>query len=434
LMVISAVARPSRGQECSAEEVGGAIIVINLSLPSGVRGAEPHYTSTPHSCVSACCSAEEPSGDKPCNLVIFDARRTSEHPNCYLFYCPSAEACPMKPVTGVVSYKITRETHAPEDTTFQSEDFSSHAGAFISRSQSSHPNHATAFQQSVFHQTSEFLHHVGKHLDSSEFHTVFPESLEFPERAERPESVGSIPRQKVIKLLPSTSSAVQTGNPSALFPTAQSSAPELSTTSPLPKDATLLESHTTYLPSGVAKPAAVTMTTTAAFPPTATPRANPGIPTSSSAVAHVPLSSLTTFASISATKWVTTDSRSATTPSGTRTPAIPLEPTVVSSNTINHITFLSVSGFTLSTRDSPIAFPNDPQSNDPSDSETYFPESALTGKGIVQLEEKSLVAVLLFGVILLLLVIALKGKRIYECLQRRHYTRLDYLINGMYAD
>lgn len=59
----------------------------------------------------------------------------------------------------------------------------------------------------------------------------------------------------------------------------------------------------------------------------------------------------------------------------------------------------------------------------------------MRGKGVFQLGEKSsLVAALFFGVIFLLLVIVLTVKKIHESLQKRHYTRLDYLINGIYAD
>ncbi|NXN75100.1 MANS1 protein, partial [Himantopus himantopus] len=440
LLVITCVMpRPSLSQECSSERMEDTIIDINLSLPKGVRSAEPVYAPTPEACVRTCCSGEKLSGDKKCNLMIFDARRTSAHPNCYLFYCPSTEACPMKPATGFVSYKITGDTHAPENTSFKHEDFSSNgyslsldAGAFLSHSQTSHQNRTAALQQSVFHQASELLNHMGKHLDNTKFHTVFPES----QRAKHPESLDPIPRQKVINLPPNTSSAVQIGNPSASFLTTQSSTPEPSSTilTSLPTSTTRLKSRTTSLHPGGAKLATGT-TTTATFPPTVTTRAKPGIPPTSTAVTSVPLSSATTSASISTTKRVTTNSRFATVPSGLRTPATPPEPTVVSSNDTSHVTLLSFPGFTLSTSDSPTSFQNDPQGYDPSDSESYLPESVLRGKGGVQLGEKSsLVAALLFGVIFLLLVIALTGKKIHESLQKRHYTRLDYLINGMYAD
>ncbi|NXT32744.1 MANS1 protein, partial [Pelecanoides urinatrix] len=442
LLVIACVMPgPSLSRECSAEEREDAIIDINLSLPKGIRGAEPLYAPSPEVCLRACCAGEKLSGDKNCNLVIFDARRTSTHPNCYLFYCPSTEACPMKPATGFVSYKITTDTHALEDTSFKSEDFSSNgyslssgAGGFISRSQTSHQNRTAALQQSVFHQAPELLNHVAKHLDNSEFHTVFPES----QRAKHPESLDPVPKQKVINLPSNTSSAVRIGNPSALFPTTRSSVPEPSSTTliPLPTSTTRLESRTTSLPTGGAKPTAVTTTTTTAtFLPTANARAKPAIPATTIAVTHVPLSSPTTSASTSTTKQVTANSRSATAPSGLGTPAIPPKPTVVSSNNTSRVTLLSFSGFALSASDSPMASQNDPQGYDPSDSESYLPESVLRGEGVIQLGEKSsLVAALLFGVIFLVLVIALTGKKMHESLKRRRYTRLDYLINGMYAD
>lgn len=329
------------------------------------------------------------------------------------------------------------DTNALEDTYFKSEDFSSNgfslsseAGAFIPRSQTSRQNHTAALQQSVFHQASELQNHLGQHLDSSEFHTVFPES----QRAKHPESLDPIPGQKVINLLSNTSSAVRVGNPSALFPTTQSSGlkPSGTTLTPLPTSSSRLES-TASLPTGVAKATSVTTTTTTAIlPSTAAPRAKPGMPTSSIAATHVPLPRPTTSAST--TKRVM-NSRPATTVSGLRTPGIAPEPTVVFSSDTNHVTLPASSGFTLSTSDSPTASQNDAQDYDLSDSESYLPKGFLRGKDLVQLGEKSsLVVALMFGVIFLLLVIALTGKKIHESLQKRHYTRLDYLINGMYAD
>ncbi|NXG67099.1 MANS1 protein, partial [Hemiprocne comata] len=431
---------PSLSQECSAEKTENAIVDINLSLPKGVRGAEPLYTSTPEACVRACCSGEKLSGDMKCNLMIFHAQRTSAHPNCYLFYCPSTEACPMKSATGYVSYKITRETHAMEDTSFKNEDFSSKgyslssdAGAFISFSQTSPQSPTAASQQFVFHQESDLPNPAATHLDNSEFHTTFPES----QRTKHPESLDPIPGQKIINLPSNKSSAVEIGNASASFPTTQySSVPELSSTTltPLSASTSQLESHTTSLPTVGAKPTAITVAT-AAFLPTGNTRAKPDIPDTTIAVTRVPLSSPTASASTTTTKWVTTNFRSATTPSGLRTPTIPNEPTVVSPNDTSQVTLLSSSGSTLSTSDSPTASQSNPEGYDPPDSETYLPEGILREKVVIQLGEKSsLIVALLFGVIFLLLVIALTGKKIYESLQKRPYTRLDYLINGMYAD
>ncbi|NWW21882.1 MANS1 protein, partial [Falcunculus frontatus] len=435
LLVFTCVmAGPALSQECSAEKMENSIIDIDLSLPRGVRGAEPLRVPSAGACARACCSGHRLAGDKKCNLIIFYASRTSTHPNCYLFYCPSTEACPMKPATGLVSYKITREIHAPEDKSIKTENFSSNeyslpldAGTIISHSQNIHQNHTASSQQSVFHQASELLNHIGKHLDNMEFHTVFPESP----RAKESESLDPILRQKGINV-----SAAPVGNSTASFPTTiQAGAPETSSASltPLPPSAAQLESRTTSLHPGAAKPT-TTPPTTAASPPAAATGDKPGVPITSITVTHVPLSRPTTSASASTSKQVTTNSRSATAPSGLRTPAMAPEPTVVPSSDTSHVTLLSFPGFALSS-DSPTSSQNDLQGYDPPDSESSLSEGVLRGKGVFQLGEKSsLVAALLFGVIFLLLVIVLTGKKIHESLQKRHYTRLDYLINGMYAD
>ena len=43
-----------------------------------------------------------------------------------------------------------------------------------------------------------------------------------------------------------------------------------------------------------------------------------------------------------------------------------------------------------------------------------------------------LIAALCFGIIFFTTVVVLVGKRCYDGWQRRHYTKIDYLINGMY--
>ncbi|NXE89631.1 MANS1 protein, partial [Menura novaehollandiae] len=434
LLVITCVmAGPALSQQCSAEKMENSIIDIALSLPRGVRGAEPLRVPSAAACARACCSGHRLAGDKKCNLIIFYAARTSAHPNCYLFYCPSAEACRMKPATGLVSYKITTDTRAPEDKSIKTGNFSSlssDAGTFISQSQNIHPNGSASLQQSVFHQASELLNYIGKHLDNIEFHTVFPES----QRAKQPESLDPISRQKVINPAPNTSSAVQIGTSTASSPTTRAGAPGPSSASlaPLPASTTQLEPRATSLHPGAAKPTTVPSSTAASLPAAAT-GAEPAVPVPSIAVTPLPLPRPTAPASPSTTTWVTTSSSSAA-PSGLRTPATSPEPTVASPSDPSHGTPLSFPGF-IPSSDSTASSQNDLRGYDPSDTESSLPEGVLRGKGVAQLGEKSsLVAALLFGVIFLLLVIALTGKKIHESLHKRHYTRLDYLINGMYAD
>ncbi|NWZ03938.1 MANS1 protein, partial [Loxia curvirostra] len=434
LAITCLMAGPALSQECSAEKMENSIIDIDLSLPRGVRGAEPLRVPGAGACVRACCSGHRLAGDKKCNLIIFYAARTSTHPNCYLFYCPSTEACPMKPATGLVSYKITRDIHALEDKSIKTENFSSNdyslpsdAGTFISHSQDIHQNHTASLEQSVFHQASELLNHIGKHLDNMELDTVSPES----QRAKESESLDPISRQQVIKVPPSTPAAAPVGNPTASFPTsARAGAPETSSASlaPLPTGTAQLESLATSLHPGAAKP------TAAASSPAAATAAKPALPAASITVTHVPLSKPTNSASPSTTVQVTTNSGSATALSALRTPAMAPKPTIVSSSDTSHVTLLSFPGFILSS-DSPASSQNDLQGYDPSDLESSLSEGALREKGVFHLGEKSsLVAALFFGVTFLLLVIVLTGKKIHESLQKRHYTRLDYLINGMYSD
>ncbi|NXL15560.1 MANS1 protein, partial [Setophaga kirtlandii] len=431
LLIACLMAGPALSQECSAEKMENSIIDIDLSLPRGVRGAEPLRVPSAGACVRACCSGHRLAEDKKCNLIIFYAARTSTHPNCYLFYCPSTEACPMKPATGLVSYRITTEDKSIKTENFSSNEYSlpSDAGTFISHSQDIHQNHTASLDHSIFHQASELLNHIGEHLDNMELHPVSPE----PQRAKESEGLDPISRQQGISVPPSKPSAAPVGNPTASFPTtARAGTPETSSASlaALPTGTAQLESLTTSLHPGAAKP------TTAASPPAAATAAKPAVPaTSITATRHVPLSKPTNSTSPSTTVQVTTNSGSATALSGLRTPAMAPEPTVVTSSDSSHVTLLTFPGFILSS-DSPVSSQNDLQGYDPSDSESSLSEGVLRGKGVFQLGEKSsLVAALFFGVMFLLLVIVLTGRKIHESLQKkRRYTKLDYLINGIYAD
>lgn len=85
------------------------VIDIQPSLSRGIRGSEPTHTPTPQDCIHSCCATRNILGDKACNLMIFDTRKTTNQPNCYLFFCPSEDACPLKPAKGLRSYRIITE-------------------------------------------------------------------------------------------------------------------------------------------------------------------------------------------------------------------------------------------------------------------------------------------------------------------------------------
>ncbi|ERE66697.1 MANSC domain-containing protein 1 [Cricetulus griseus] len=100
--------RLAAGQKCLTESLEDVIIDIQSSLSKGIRGNEPIHTITQEECIGACCSTQNIAGDKSCNLMIFDTRKTAGQPNCYLFFCPSEEACPLKPAKGLMSYRLIR--------------------------------------------------------------------------------------------------------------------------------------------------------------------------------------------------------------------------------------------------------------------------------------------------------------------------------------
>lgn len=50
------------------------------------------------------------------------------------------------------------------------------------------------------------------------------------------------------------------------------------------------------------------------------------------------------------------------------------------------------------------------------------------------MDKASLLALLLFGLLFFLVVVAVFASQAYESYRRKDYTQVDYLINGMYTD
>uniref|UniRef100_A0A8C8REL3 MANSC domain containing 1 n=1 Tax=Pelusios castaneus TaxID=367368 RepID=A0A8C8REL3_9SAUR len=371
------IPEPSLSQNCSIEKMENVVIDMMLSLSKGVRGTEPIYTPTQEVCINVCCLEKNISGDRQCNLMIFDARRAGKHPNCYLFYCPSKESCPMKPAKGLVSYRINRGIQILDSqlSAYDSNrsSLSSQAAHFDLPNQAGHLNHTAALQKSITSQMTELLDHIEEHLDKIELHTQFSKDQE----KKHPNTLDSFPKQKITNLLPtSAASMTQPG------------------TSTLPPSTTLPTITTT--PSAIPK----TTTTSSQIPTT----------TAFTTTDHGPM-----------------NSRSATESARLRTSAT----TFNSVDTSTNINLFSSSAVALLSKDSFAPFQDDRQL----ESENYLPHGVPKSKHVPQSGGKSgLIAAFLFGMVFLLLVIALLSRRMSQSLQRRRYTRLDYLINGMYAD
>ncbi|KAG6939535.1 MANSC domain containing 1 [Chelydra serpentina] len=383
LIMCYVIPGPSLSQDCSLEKMENVVIDITLSLSKGIRGTEPIYTPTQEACINVCCLEKNISGDRQCNLMIFDARRRSQHPNCYLFYCPSKDACPMKPSKGLVSYRINRGIQILDSqlANYHSNEnsLSSQAARFDLPNQAGHLNHTAALQKSITSQISELIDHIEEHLDKIESHTQFPEDQE----KKHPETLDSFPKQKITKLLPTRAAHISQFSPS---------------TPPLP----------TMLPTTISSAVPKNTTTTTQIP---------------------------TTTAFTATDHVISNSRTATEFARLRTSATTIKPIATSTDSTSSIALFSLSVVALLSKDSSTPFQNMHQDNRQLDSEADLLDDVPKSKHASLSGDKSgLIAALLFGIVFLLLVIGLVGRRMSQSLQRRRYNRLDYLINGMYAD
>ncbi|XP_070802954.1 MANSC domain-containing protein 1 [Pituophis catenifer annectens] len=97
--------KPSQTQKCSSEKMEDMTIDIPTAFSKGIRGTDPIYAPSWEACVETCCS-EKIAGDKTCNYAIFNTKMKSSSPNCYQFYFPTQETCPVKPASGLVTYRI----------------------------------------------------------------------------------------------------------------------------------------------------------------------------------------------------------------------------------------------------------------------------------------------------------------------------------------
>uniref|UniRef100_A0A8C4VEV2 Endonuclease/exonuclease/phosphatase domain-containing protein n=1 Tax=Gopherus evgoodei TaxID=1825980 RepID=A0A8C4VEV2_9SAUR len=329
--------------------------------------------------------------------MIFNARGISQHPNCYLFYCPSKEACPMKPAKGLVSYRINRATRAsPEivlgvcyrppgsDLDMDRDLFNvfkevNTNGKCVIMGDFNFPDIDWRTSKSITSQMSELIDHIEEHLDKIELHIQFPEDQE----KKHPETLDSFPKQKITKLLPTRAARTS----------------QLSTSTPPPP---------AMLPTTISS-AVLKNTNTSTQ-----------IPTSNA---------------FTTTNHMSLNSRTATEFARLRTSATTIKPIATSTDSTSSIGLFSLSVVALLSKDSSAPFQNMHQDNRQRDSEAYLLDDVPKSKHAPQSGDKSgLVAALLFGIVFLLLVIVLIGRRMSQSLKRRRYNRLDYLINGMYAD
>ncbi|KAF6120196.1 MANSC domain containing 1 [Phyllostomus discolor] len=394
--------RLSASHDCPAQSLGEVVIDIQSSLTKGIRGNEPIHTLTQEDCINACCSTKNISGDKVCNLMIFDTRKTARLPNCYLFFCPSEEACPLKPVKGLRSYRIFRDLPSSSRA-----DLPSPAVTSTPPRLTGHSKPTDALQRDTFSWKSGAPDHLEKLFKTD------PVSTQFPVYKEKGHSQSSqfSSEQKTTRLLPEnvttfpTTEAVAsrhslpvTPEPALLLPT---SAPAIPSVTPQPQVAS------TAPPAGTIASQPPTVASTLLTHAAVTPQANMTVTVVPTTIFQVPtdlqgLAEMVPFREMS---------NLTLTAEAAHNSATGLSPSVDSSTSR---TASRENGKTRAGASSQRSFP---------ESQHGFP-----------FEKWLLIGTLLFGVLFLMIGLVLLGRMLLESLRRKRYSRLDYLINGIYVD
>lgn len=399
----------SAGQKCLTESLEDVVIDIQSSLLKGIRGNEPIHTVTQEDCISTCCSTQSIAGDKVCNLMIFDTRKTAGQPNCYLFFCPSEEACPLKPAKGLRSYRLVRDFPLTRATSplqkLTQEESPLHGRTSPAVSPGVHP--PTGYPEP----TGLIWRDISSPRPTSSAHAQNLIKID--------EASAHLPVYKEGSHSPSSQLSSER-NLAHLLPT--NATPPFSTVTV----ASLHNVSATREPALLVASASVTPVTlqqtaaTTAPPLTTVTGKPPAAPMSTSVTQAV-----THQAAPSAVFQARTDSNGIieTAPFGGG-----------SELTSDMVHGKSSAILPRSTPGSPVT------------SETASGEIGKVGVGSSSLSKGSksqhglsfekwlLIGTLLFGVLFLLIGLVLLGRMLAESLRRKRYSRLDYLINGIYVD
>ncbi|XP_025850997.1 MANSC domain-containing protein 1 [Vulpes vulpes] len=462
--------RLSSSQNCPTKSLEDVVIDIQSSLSKGIRGNEPIRTLTQEDCINSCCSTKNITGDKACNLMIFDTRKTARQPNCYLFFCPSEEACPLKPAKGLMTYRIIREFLTVARTNSPSPELTREDS--LIRGQSSrrippttpavtgYSKPADSFWRDAFSQKLGSSDHLEKLVKIGQASTLFPVYKE----KSHPQSSQPASKQKIAHPLPKHVTTLPATVTIASLPT--TSAPpkpafaSLPTTSAPPKPA-FASLPTTSAPP---KPAFASLPTTSAPPKPQTTNAplipsmtsEPEVATSALSLAlgksqppTILLSTILTSAAVTPKARQATAAVSNTiseAPMDWKSPPetvpfreisiLPSDTEAASNPPTLSLSAVDFSATTLPTSNVDFSATNkaasqkDEKAKPGGSSLNSVPES----QHGLPFEKWLLVGTLLFGVLFLAIGLVLLGRMFSESLHRRRYSRLDYLINGIYVD
>ncbi|GAB5573548.1 MANSC domain-containing protein 1 isoform X1 [Prionailurus iriomotensis] len=463
--------RLSTSQNCHTKSLEDVVIDIQSSLSKGIRGNEPVHTLTQEDCINSCCSTKNITGDKACNLMIFDTRKTTRQPNCYLFFCPSEEACPLKPAKGLMSYRIIRDSDLSENDQPSSRVIRSNSNdpSLPLMAPTSLPN--LSYDEWYFpalartHLPSQELTQEGSliHGQSPQVITPTPppvtgysESTDSLQKGAFSQKLGSSDHLEKLFEIDQASTLFPVDkekghSQSSRFSSEQNIAhllPEKVTTLPTTKAVSSL-----HITSATPKPA-FSPTTNAPVIPSVTfePEGATSAPPLAVVTSQPPtslLSTMLTHAEVTPKAGVTTTTVSNTifeAPTDWKGPPETVPVREISNLSLNREDAYNPATLSLSTVDSSAAtlLLSTVDSSAPNKSASQENGKASPGGSSLKsvpesqhglpFEKWLLVGTLLFGVLFLAIGLVLLGRMFSESLRRRRYSRLDYLINGIYVD
>uniref|UniRef100_A0A8C9DME7 MANSC domain containing 1 n=1 Tax=Prolemur simus TaxID=1328070 RepID=A0A8C9DME7_PROSS len=389
----------------------------SLTYALGIRGNEPVHTLTQEDCIDSCCSTKTISGDKSCNLMIFDTRKTTGQPNCYLFFCPSEEACPLKPAKGLMSYRIIRDIPPLTGTDLPSQELA----------QEGSPSHGRS-SQAVTSPPPPLLGY-SKPADDSQGH-AFSKTFGSSDHLERVFKIDQANTQVPVykeKTHPQSSQVSSEREIAHRLP---------ENVTAFPGTAAVVSLHTSAPP----KPAVLAATTASVIPSrTSQPPLATTAPPVTTVTAQGPLALISTIFTLAAV-----------TPQAMATTAVP---TTISqapaglTGTPEGVPFGEISNLTLSTEGVhntatlSLSHVESSAMNHTVSGENWkaSPGSSLLSsvppnQYELPFEKWLLIGTLVFGVLFLVIGLVLLGRMLSESLRRKRYSRLDYLINGIYVD
>lgn len=408
LVVICLLApRLSAGQNCLTESLEDVVIDIQLSLSKGIRGNEPTYAAARGDCISACCSTHNIAGDKSCNLMIFDTRKPDRQPNCYLFFCPSEEACPLKPAKGLVSYRLIRDfpqttaNSEPQKSIQEESLLLGHTPSAVTPRVppgTGDPKPTSLYWGGVSPQKPTASAHAQKLIKTDEASTQLP-----------------VGREK---------SRYQSSQPSSDLKTAPP-LPEKVTTSPATvADASPEKVSATLrpaLPSASAPVTPLQQTVAAAARPLPTATSKPPAAAVTTSFTHV----VAHQAALATVFQAPTDSKGIL-------ETVPVRAGAELSSDIGLGKGPAV--LPLSTPESSVTNQTASREDGRVSANSATLSRAPKNQRGLSFEKWLLMGTLLSGVLFLVIGLVLLGRMLVESLRRKRYSRLDYLINGIYVD